>query len=188
MKLLAFLGSPRSNGNTDTLTHRVLDGARVAGLETKLIELRSLDIQPCIGCDRCWKTDKPCIFSDDMIGLYDEISSADALLFATPVYWYGPTTLMKTFMDRFVVFNRPRGRPLIEGKAALVVTAYEEDGPEAVEPLLKMFELSFKYLGMRFVEKLVVDGTGPKGSILLKPEALTRAADIGRSLPKLIAN
>ena len=40
------------------------------------------------------------------------------LLLATPVYWYGPTALMKGFMDRLVPFNRPQGRPLIAGKGA----------------------------------------------------------------------
>ncbi len=188
MKLLAFLGSPRSNGNTDTLARKMLDGARAAGLETQEVPLRGLDIQPCTGCDRCWKTDKPCVYSDDMTGLYPVISGADALLFATPVYWYGPTTLMKALIDRLVVFNRPRGRPLIQGKAAIVITAYEEEGPEAAEPLLKMFELSFKYLGVRFVERLAVGGTGPKGSVLSRPEALSRAADMGRALPGLIKN
>jgi multimeric flavodoxin WrbA len=188
MKLLAFLGSPRSNGNTDTLANKILDGARAAGVDTQSIALRGLEIQPCTGCDRCWKTEKPCIFTDDMTGLYDAIAHSDAFLFATPVYWYGPTTLMKTLIDRLVVFNRPKGRPMVEGKAALVVTAYEEEGPEAVEPLLRMFELGFRYLGLRFIDRLVVDGTGPKGSILSKPEALERAAAIGRSLPAAIAH
>ncbi len=184
MKLIAFLGSPRSNGNTDTLANRILDGARSAGVEVESVALRGLDIQPCTGCDRCWKNGRPCIFSDDMARLYDSISRADVLLFATPVYWYGPTTIMKALIDRLVVFNRPQGRPLVEGKAALLVSAYEEKGPEAVEPLLRMFELSFRYLGLRWIDRVVVDGTGPKGSILAKPHALERAAAIGRGLPQ----
>jgi multimeric flavodoxin WrbA len=183
MKLLAILGSPRSNGNTDILAGKILDGAKSVGMETECVALRALDIQPCTGCDRCWKNDKPCIFTDDMTGLYGGISRSDVLLFATPVYWYGPTTIMKALLDRFVVFCRPRGKPLIEGKSAILVSAYEEEGPEAVEPMLRMFELSFRYLGLRWIDRLIVDGTGPKGAVLAKPHVLERAAAIGRSIP-----
>jgi multimeric flavodoxin WrbA len=182
MKLVAFLGSPRSNGNTDILAKRVTDGAVAAGVDAKCIQLRGLEIHPCTGCDKCWVNGRPCIFADDMSRLYDEIARADVLLFATPVYWYGPTAIMKAFIDRLVVFNRPMGRPLIEGKAALLVSTYEEKGPEAAEPMLRMFELSFRYLGLRWIDRLIVDGTGPKGAILSKPEALERASNIGRAL------
>jgi multimeric flavodoxin WrbA len=184
MTLAAFLGSPRGGGNTDTLAQRILDGARASGVQTECAELRNLDIHPCTGCDRCWKNGKQCIFSDDMIALYESISRADVLLFATPVYWYGPTAIMKAFVDRLVVFNRPQGRPAVEGKAGILVSAYEEEGPEAAEPLVKMFELGFKYLGIRFIDRLIVDGVGPKGAILSKPAALERAAEIGRGLAR----
>ena len=183
MKVTAFLGSPRPGGNTDTLADRILDGARSGGAETESAALRNLDIHPCTGCDRCWTKGKPCIFSDDMTDLYDRICRADVLVFATPVYWYGPTAIMKAFIDRLVVFNRPQGRPSVEGKAAILVSAYEEEGPEAADPLVKMFELCFRYLGLRFLDRLIVDGVGAKGAILSKPAALERAAAIGRGIP-----
>ena len=182
MKLTAFLGSPRAGGNTDILTEHVLQGAQDAGLETRAIALRKLEIRPCTGCDKCWRKGRPCIFDDDMGQLYDAIAGSDVLLFATPVYWYAPTAIMKAFMDRLVVFNRPQGRALIKGKDAILVTAYEEDRPEAAEPLVRMFELSFDYLGLRFIDRRIVSGVGPKGAVLQKPEALTRAYEIGRAL------
>jgi multimeric flavodoxin WrbA len=117
-----------------------------------------------------------------MSALYNTIASSDVLLFATPVYWYAPTAIMKAFIDRLVVFNRPQGRPLIEGKGAILAVAYEEEGPVAAEPLIKMFELSFDYLGLRFINRIIVDGVGPKGAILQKPEILERAYQIGRGL------
>jgi multimeric flavodoxin WrbA len=187
MKLSVFLGSPRPNGNTDTLADKIVDGARSAGVETESAAIRNLDIHPCTGCDRCWKNGKPCVFSDDMTELYARIGRADVLLFATPVYWYGPTAIMKAFIDRLVVFNRPQGKPSIEGKSAILVSAYEEEGPEAAEPLVKMFELSFRYLGIRFIDRLIVEGVGPKGAVLSKPAELERAAAIGRSLPRTVA-
>lgn len=185
MKITAFLGSPRAGGNTDILAGRVLDGARDSGLETETVALRKLKIRPCTGCEKCWSKGQPCVFKDDMSLLYDTIAGSDVLLFATPVYWYGPTAIMKAFIDRFVTFNRPQGRPLIEGKGAILVTAYEEEGPTAADPLVRMFELSFDYLGLRFVDRIVVDGVGPKGAVLGKAEALERAYNVGRRLVSL---
>ena len=182
MKLTAFLGSPREGGNTDILAERVLAGARESGVETTAIALRTLKMHPCTGCEKCWSNDRPCIFDDGMAQVYQAIAESDVLLFATPVYWYGPTTLMKSMIDRLVVLNRPQGRPMIEGKAAILAIAYEEEGPTAAEPLIKMFELSFDYLEVPLIDRIVVDGVGPKGAILEKPEALARAFEIGRSL------
>lgn len=189
MKLTAFLGSPRAGGNTDTLSQCVLDGATAAGFETEAVALRKLRIHDCSACDKCWeKRGRPCVWQDDMDGLYDIIIGSDVLLFATPVYWYGPTATMKAFIDRLVPFNRPQGKPLIEGKRAILVTAYEEEGPTAAEPMVKMFELSFDYLGLQFTDRIIVDGVGPRGAILNKPEALSQAYQIGASLPNLTLN
>lgn len=182
MKLAAFLGSPRPRGNTDTLAEAVLDGARGAGAEVESFALRALKVHPCTGCDNCWKKGRRCIFVDDGELLYDAMAGADVFLFATPVYWYGPTAIMKAFIDRLVVFNKPEGRPLVKGKAAVLVSAWEEKGSEAGEPLVKLFELGFRYLELNFVDRLLVDGVGPKGAIREKPEALERARALGRSL------
>lgn len=187
MKLTAVLGSPRAEGNTDILAARVLEGAADSGITTETIKLRNLSIHPCTGCDKCWEDGQPCIFQDDMSRIYDAIAASDVILFATPVYWYAPTAIMKAFIDRLVPFNRPQGRALIEGKGAILVTAYEEEGPTAAEPLIRMFELSFDYLGLRFLERLAVDGVGPRGAVLQKPEALELAYRIGRSLPQVVS-
>lgn len=181
MKLLAILGSPRKGGNTDILTERLLNGAHSVRIETDSIALRSLKVAPCIGCEKCWQINGyPCAFKDDMP--YDAIAAADVLVFATPVYWYAPTALMKAFIDRLVPLNRPQGRGMIDGKQAILVTAYEEEGPAAAEPLVRMFELSFSYLGLDFADLLIVDGVGPRGAVLEKPEALLKAEEIGRRL------
>jgi len=183
MKITAFLGSPRAGGNTDTFAQCVLDGATAAGLETQSVAFRKLRIHDCSACDKCWeKRGRPCAWQDEMDELYDIIIGSDILLFATPVYWYAPTAIMKAFIDRLVPFNRPQGKPLIEGKRAILVTAYEEEGPGAVEPMVKMFELSFAYLGLRFTDRIIVDGTGPRGAILNKPEALAQAYRLGSIL------
>jgi multimeric flavodoxin WrbA len=182
MRITAFLGSPRANGNTDILASQVLEGARESGHITEAIALRRLTISPCIGCEKCWQNGQPCVLKDDMGDLYQTVADSQILVFATPVYWYAPTAIMKAFLDRLVPLNRPQGRPLIQNKGGVLVVVYEESGPEAAEPLIRMFEMSFDYLGLKFLDRIVVDGTGPKGAILQKPDALARAREIGRTL------
>ncbi len=182
MKLTALLGSPRVGGNTDLLAAEVLRGAAEVGIETEALALRELRIRPCVGCEKCWQRARPCVFDDEMSRVYAALAESDLLLFATPVYWYGPTALMKACLDRCVVFNRPPGRPLIAGKGAVLVTAYEEEGPEAVAPLLRLFELSCNYLEVQLLDRVVVAGVGPRGAVREKPEALASAYEVGRRL------
>jgi multimeric flavodoxin WrbA len=180
--LVAFLGSPRPHGNTDTLTEAVLDGAREAGLSVESFALRSLDIHPCTGCDNCGKNGRRCIFRDDGDRLYDAMAAADIFLFATPVYWYGPTAIMKAFLDRLVVFNTAEARPQVRGKRALLVAAWEETGMRAAEPMVRLFELGFAYLELVFAERLLVDGAGPRDAVLSMTDVLARARAMGTSL------
>jgi multimeric flavodoxin WrbA len=170
--IVAFLGSPRPHGNTDTLADAVLDGARSAGC----------GLHHCTGCGCCNRKSRLCIFRDDGDLLYQAAIDADLLLFVTPVYWYGPTSIMKTFLDRLVVFNTPETRPLVRGKAAGLVAAWEEKGPEAAEPMLKLFELGFRYLELRPAGSLLVDGAGPKDAVRGMSGAIERARAFGAGL------
>ncbi len=181
-KIVAFLGSPRPRGNTDTLAEAVLEGARRAGCTTESFALRALRIHPCTGCGNCGTRGRLCIFNDDGETLYRAMTVADVLLFVTPVYWYGPTAIMKAFLDRLVVFNTPEARPMVRGKAAGLIAAWEERGMEAAEPMMKLFELGFRYLELRPAGSFLVDGAGPKGAVKEMSGVLERARAFGAAL------
>ena len=68
-----------------------------------------------------------CSKNDDMLGTYPKISQSDALILGTPVYWYGPTGLMKLFIDRFVYFNCQQNRDKIKGKSVVIAVPFEEE-------------------------------------------------------------
>ena len=102
-KLLAFVGSPRKGGNTDVLVDEAMDAFREAGGEAEKIFLNSLNIKPCQGCFACMPgngLDSVCIQRDDMTGLYEKMFTADAIIWATPIYMWSPTAQMKLFLDR----------------------------------------------------------------------------------------
>ena len=105
MKVLAFNGSPRGKrSNTDRILQPFLEGAREAGAETETIYLKDFEIKPCRGCFTCWtKTPGVCVQKDDMPPLLEKTRYADITVYATPLYVFTVSGLMKNFMDRSVM-------------------------------------------------------------------------------------
>lgn len=180
-KLFGVVGSPRRNGNTHILVSRILDGARTEGATGDILFLNDLDIRECDGCHACWD-DKPCSKNDDMNTIYPKLIDSDVIIFGTPVYWYGPTALMKCFIDRFVYFNCPEHRAKIKGKAAVLAVPFEEENPETAALLIAFFEKGLQYLQMHLVGSIIVPGVGRKGEILEKTDCLVEAYELGRKV------
>lgn len=104
MRVLAFNGSPRGRrSNTDRILQPFLEGAREAGAETETVYLRELEIRPCLGCFTCWtKTPGVCVHQDDMPPLLEKMRHADVTVYATPLYVFTVSGIMKNLMDRHI--------------------------------------------------------------------------------------
>ena len=102
--------------------------------------------------------------------LYERLIESDVIVLGTPVYWYGPTALMKGFVDRLVYFNCPENRAKIRGKSAVIVVPYEDDSYETSRLIEEFFEKSLAYLEMKLAGKIIVPGVGAKGDVTKKPE------------------
>ncbi len=109
LKILAIQGSPRPKAsNTDILLQEFLKGARSKGAETETIYLKGKDIHSCIGCFTCWaKTPGVCVFKDDMPELLEKVRGCDILVYATPLYNYNMTSLLKAFQERLLPLFDP---------------------------------------------------------------------------------
>jgi len=180
-RILGVIGSPRKNGNTHILVSRILDGAEKMGATTETLFLNDLNIRECDGCHICWKG-KQCSKKDDMHQVYPKIIKSDVIIFGTPVYWYGPTALMKCFIDRFVYFNCPKNRAKIRGKAAVIAVPFEENNPQTASLLVKFFEKTLRYLEMNLIGKILVPGVSRRGDISRKEDRLEDAFKLGRKL------
>lgn len=99
MNILAIVGSPRQEGNTNYLVDIALEEAKKLGIETEKIILSNYNINPCQGHENCTSY-KFCLQKDDASWILEKLQQADGLILATPVYWYNMTAQMKTFIDR----------------------------------------------------------------------------------------
>ena len=180
-KVLGIVGSPRKKGNTHLLVSRILDGARDGGAKTEILFLGDLELRECDGCHACWKG-KPCTKDDDMNVVYEKIAGSEVIIFGTPVYWYGPTALMKCVIDRFVYFNCPENRRMIRNKKAILAVPFEDEDPETAGLLVAFFEKCFAYLEMDLFGTILVPGVTKRGEIRNRPEELGHAYELGRQV------
>lgn len=104
MKVIGINASPRKNANTQTLVETVLAGAAEKGAETRLVNLRELDINGCLGCEWCKKHLGQCVQKDDLTPLLQEMTTFDGIVMGTPVYWYQVAGQFKLLVDRLYSF------------------------------------------------------------------------------------
>lgn len=117
-RVLIISASPRKNGNSDILCDRFAKGAAESGHKVEKIFLASENIGYCRGCGVCNSTHK-CVQKDDMAEILDKMVTADAIVLATPVYFYTMDGQMKTFIDRTV----PRYTEITDKDFYFIMTA-----------------------------------------------------------------
>ncbi len=98
MKVLGICGSPRQQATEHVLAESLLM-LQEKGFETKLWTIRGRDIGFCVHCDYCLEN-KECVLQDDMQDLYVQLTQADGIVIASPVYNGGVSAQIKAIMDR----------------------------------------------------------------------------------------
>ncbi len=105
LKILALNGSHRGNqGHTAFLIDRLFAGAAAAGAACEAVTLVKLKINRCLGCDQCQAgAALRCVYDgkDDAADVFRRMAAADLLIYATPVYIFNMSSLLKTLLERF---------------------------------------------------------------------------------------
>ena len=105
MRILAINASHRGDkGHTHFLIGKLLQGAAAAGAECEAVTLSKLKINRCLACDQCHRDQHhlQCVYdnTDDVRTVFEKMAGADIVIYATPVYVFGMSGLLKTFIDR----------------------------------------------------------------------------------------
>lgn len=97
-KVLIISTSLRNNSNSEILAKSFYEGAKINN-DVEFISLKDKTINFCKGCLACGKTHR-CIINDDTNAIVDKMEQADVIVWATPIYYYTMSGLMKTMIDR----------------------------------------------------------------------------------------
>jgi multimeric flavodoxin WrbA len=111
MKVVAFNGSPRNDGNTVCLINHVFDALRGEGIETEYVQVGGNLIHGCVACYQCFeRKNGRCVVEGDIInGCIEKMREADGIILASPTYFADVTSEMKALMDRCGFVARANG-------------------------------------------------------------------------------
>ncbi|MHA1675446.1 MAG: flavodoxin family protein [Promethearchaeota archaeon] len=182
-KVLILLGSPRKRENTAILAQKCADGVIAAGGTVEQIYLHGLSIKPCSHCDACkGKSKHQCVIQDDMQALYPKLREADAIVLASPVYWFNYSAQLKLVVDRCYADNFSEGYGMA-GKRIGIILAYGDSDLHTSGGInaVRSFEDAFRFIKSEIVG--IVHASAHKaGDILKQPEKLDEAFRLGKKL------
>jgi multimeric flavodoxin WrbA len=187
--VLVLKASPRRDGNSALLAEAAAAGAREAGHEVTVLHVDDFVEGMLRDCRTCRQDDGTCGIGDGFERLLlDHVVPADALVLATPLYWYGMSGRLKSAVDRlFCVMStgHPQSGTVLAGlpgKRVAVLIACEESYRGATLGLQAQFQELTRYLRQDLVGVVVGIGNS-RGDVRLDPgNPLGAASDLGRQL------
>jgi multimeric flavodoxin WrbA len=187
-KVLAVYGSPRRKGNTSLLLKQAVLGARDAGADVEEVVLRDLKISPCLEIYGCMQNGR-CVIKDDFQELYDKLLACDALILASPIFFYSVSAHTKILIDRcqslwvkkYWIDKIPPGTtPLM--KKGLFISVGATRGKKLFDGALLTVRYFFDVLNIDLAEVLLYRELDFEGDVLKHPEYLEKACAAGKNL------
>lgn len=184
MKVLGIMGSPRIKGNTELLLDEALKGAQSQPAEVEKIIVDKLRITPCreyYGCLR----DGNCVIRDDMDDIYPKLLSADAIIAASPIFFYTVSAQMMLLISRcqalwarkYVLKNMN-----IPVKKGAFIAVGATRGKRLFEGPKLTIHYFFKAINADYTDELLIRGIDKRGEIKEHPTALADAYELGKRL------
>ncbi len=182
MKVIAVMGSARKDANSSTLAQTILDAAEGLGARTESFVLNDLDYKGCIACNSCKTKADHCVLEDDLTRVLDAIKDADAVVFASPVYFSEVSGQFKSAFDRTYSFLNPDFSSRLQpGKKAAFVLSQGQASEKLYADVIPRYEYWLKTYGFSGVEHIRATGVLPPGAVKEKPELLERARETARN-------
>lgn len=187
MKVIAFNGSPRKEGNTAQSIRIVLNELEKEGIETEFIQLGGSKVFGCLACNKCFeRKDNRCIRKDDeMNDFIAKIQEADGVIIGSPTYFSNVSTEVKALIDRTGYVNKANGGNLLRGKAGAGVVSVRRAGATFVYSAINF------YFG---IAEMVVPGSSywnmtlslHPGDVQKDAEGIRTFETLGRNMASLV--
>jgi multimeric flavodoxin WrbA len=187
MKVVAFNGSPRVDGNTDILLGETLGAIQGSGNTILSFRLNDMNIRPCQNCGACEQTGL-CVIEDDMKEIYTAIREAERIVVASPIFFSGLSAQTKIMIDRCQALwcekyllkkAIPEGRNGRKGLLILVGGTKKDIGIQCGDATAKAF---FRSVSIPVHETVSFLGVDRKGAVLDHPTALLDVYHAGQRL------
>ncbi len=142
MKVVAFNGSARKDGNTAILLNTVLEEIRNEGIDTELVQLSGKSLQGCVACYKCFgnKNRRCAVEKDEMNTFIEKMLEADGILLGSPTYFSDVTANIKALIERCGMVARANG-DMFKRKIGAGVVAVRRAGATHVLSSINYFFL-----------------------------------------------
>jgi multimeric flavodoxin WrbA len=129
LKITAFNGSARKDGNTAILLNAALAELKSGGFETELVQLAGRPLRGCAACNGCFKNkDNKCVLPDDGLnGYIEKMTGSAGILIGSPTYFADVSSETKALIDRAGYVSMANGG-LLKRKAGAAVVAVRRGG------------------------------------------------------------
>lgn len=159
--ILILSGSKRKGGNTDTLAASFAEGAKLHNT-VETISIHDYKIRPCTGCNHCFKTEEhKCKKRDDMRYVYKKLAEADVVVIASPVYFYGISSQLKSVVDR--LHNPIRNSFHVKKLGLLLVGGASI--PNLFDAIKLQYNMILKFFNLEDIGNVCVSGVREVGAI-----------------------
>jgi len=141
MKVVAFNGSPRINGNTAQSIQIVLAELNKAGIETEFVQLGGKRVFGCLACGKCAENkDNRCVRTDDEMNTFiEKMQQADGIIIGSPTYFSNVSTEVKALIDRAGFVSKANGGEILRGKVGASVVSVRRAGATFVYSAINFF-------------------------------------------------
>lgn len=176
-RIVVLVGSVRKGGNTDLLARAFVEGAS-KNHSVEVVSVANNQVNPCIGCNSCFtRENHNCFQNDDMPAIYDKLKTADMLVVASPVYFYGISAQLKAIIDRL---HTPMRNEFQIKKLALILVG-AATLPELFDAIKVQYQLILNFFQLEDAGMLLVKCAKDKGDVK-ESESLRKAYDLGISI------
>ncbi len=186
MQVLAFNGSPKTNGNTYHALQMVTEQLAQEGIDTEIVQVGNKAIRGCTACGKCRENkDEKCVLpGDEVNGWIQQMKAADGILLGSPVHYAGMGGTMKSFLDRaFYVCGANGG--LLRHKVGASLVAVRRSGGLPAFNQLNNFLLYAEMMIPTSNYWNVIHGTAP-GEVTQDPEGVQIMQVLGRNMAYLM--
>jgi len=183
MKVVAFNGSPRKDGNTAILIETLFTELRPQGIQTELVQLGDKPLHGCIACEKCMQNrDRRCVVQTDAANEYiEKMLAADAIVLGSPSYFQGLTAEMKALIDRTGYVARANRRMFKDKLGAAIATQRRTGAVHVVDAICRFLMANQMIVVGRAV------GVGmDKGDVEKDREGMELARSLGRRMAGLL--